>query len=72
MAACACECGGETAGGIFLPGHDQRLRASVERKAGGLLNLARIVTLAEQYTDGHLSLNEFGTVVRQLLPRTEP
>ena len=43
---CACGCGGETRGGDFLPGHDQRLRAAIEEKAGGLLNLKQIVETA--------------------------
>ena len=35
---CACGCGGITAGGNFLPGHDQRLRAELERRVGGLIS----------------------------------
>jgi hypothetical protein len=41
--SCACGCGGETRGGDFMPGHDQRLRAAIEERVGGLLNLKRIV-----------------------------
>jgi hypothetical protein len=40
---CGCGCGGETRGGSFLPGHDQKLRIEVERQAGGLKNLKIIV-----------------------------
>lgn len=67
MATCACGCIGETAGGKFLPGHDQKLRADVERRAGGLLNLSKLVHLAETYVDGRLSLTEFGPRVSELL-----
>lgn len=43
---CGCGCGAETRGGDFLPGHDQRLRAMLEEKVGGLLNLKEIVERA--------------------------
>lgn len=47
--ACECGCEGMTEGGDFLPGHDQRLRAAIERRAGGLLLLRDLV---EQATGG--------------------
>ncbi|MDP9363164.1 MAG: hypothetical protein M3Q10_02835 [Chloroflexota bacterium] len=31
--SCACQCGGLTGGGDFLPGHDQRHRGNLARKA---------------------------------------
>ena len=40
---CNCNCGGTTKGGEWLPGHDQRLRAAIEGKAGGLVNLKKLV-----------------------------
>ena len=40
---CACGCGGRTRGGEFLPGHDQTLRAAIEAKVGGLLELRALV-----------------------------
>jgi hypothetical protein len=43
MVECGCGCGGMTAGGDFQPGHDQKLRADLERRAGGLKNLNRLV-----------------------------
>ncbi|SMY06540.1 hypothetical protein [Flavimaricola marinus] len=42
---CECGCGDDTKGGDFLPGHDQRLRAEIERRVGGLLKLRRLVEL---------------------------
>ncbi|MGB5520238.1 MAG: hypothetical protein WBO73_17515 [Gammaproteobacteria bacterium] len=39
---CACGCGG-TGRTKWLPGHDQRLRAAIEREVGGLVELRRIV-----------------------------
>jgi hypothetical protein len=43
---CACGCGGETKGGRFLPGHDQKLRAAIEREVGGLEELRHVVEKA--------------------------
>jgi hypothetical protein len=43
---CTCGCGDTTKGGRFLPGHDQKLRAEIERQAGGLEELRRIVERA--------------------------
>ena len=40
---CNCNCGGMTKGGWYLPGHDQKLRAAIEEKAGGLLELKTLV-----------------------------
>ncbi|RLB60692.1 MAG: hypothetical protein DRH08_15010 [Deltaproteobacteria bacterium] len=40
---CNCGCGESTAGGSFLPGHDQKLRIAIERKVGGLLELKALV-----------------------------
>jgi len=40
---CNCGCGETTAGGQFLPGHDQKLRIAIERKVGGLLELKALV-----------------------------
>ncbi|MGR3368345.1 MAG: hypothetical protein ACU0CC_21335 [Sagittula sp.] len=39
MAICACGCGGMTRGGDFLPVHDQRRPAQIERTLGGLMAL---------------------------------
>ena len=40
---CHCGCSGVTKGGWYLPGHDQKLRAAIEEKAGGLLELKTLV-----------------------------
>lgn len=39
---CACGCGG-TGMTSWLPGHDQMLRAAIEREVGGLVELRRII-----------------------------
>ncbi|OOZ43242.1 hypothetical protein [Solemya velum gill symbiont] len=40
---CACGCGQTTKTGTFLPGHDQKLRAAIEREVGGLESLKEII-----------------------------
>ena len=65
MATCACGCGGRTAGGAFRPGHDQKLRAELERRTGGLPNLTRLVDAAERFNLGQVPLEEFAEVVRR-------
>ena len=40
---CACGCGLETKGGMFRPGHDQKLRSAIEEAVGGLEALRAIV-----------------------------
>ncbi len=40
---CECGCGQETRGGKYRPGHDQKLRAAIERAAGGLESLRLII-----------------------------
>ena len=44
--SCNCGCGGQTKGGRYLPGHDQKLRTAIEETAGGLLELKLLVEKA--------------------------
>ncbi len=43
MPKCECGCDENTKGGVFLPGHDQKLRVEIERVAGGLVELRSLV-----------------------------
>jgi hypothetical protein len=54
---CACGCGEKPVRGHFLPGHDQRLRADLERRVGGLIALKVLVEAAEYFVaaDGRSS-----------------
>jgi hypothetical protein len=71
MAKCECgECGEDVAAqGQFLPGHDQKLRISLEPKAGGLLSLRELVTCAHGYFEGTLTEEEFTQRVRSTFAR---
>lgn len=50
-----CECGcGQDSTSTFLPGHDQKLRTSLENKVGGILQLRDIIDASEAYAKGKI------------------
>lgn len=55
MPICECGCDGEIAGGAFLPGHDQKLRADLERRVGGLAAMRSLVENTEAFAAGNLT-----------------
>jgi hypothetical protein len=65
MASCQCGCGQESKS-EFLPGHDQKLRAQLESRLGGILHLRALVDAAESYALGSSSESEFTRYVRSL------
>ena len=64
MPFCECGCEGSTQGGSFLPGHDQRLRSSLEERVGGLLGLRTLIEGAQRYQQGEITEQELGRIVR--------
>ncbi len=68
---CACGCGKVPAGGQFLPGHDQRLRADLERRVGGLISLRMLVEAAEHFVEGNVGSYQFNGMVKELLQNRE-
>ncbi|HWJ23857.1 MAG TPA: hypothetical protein VNS52_15995 [Gemmatimonadaceae bacterium] len=73
MRVCACGCAELTEGGVFRPGHDQKLRAQLERRVGGLLALRQLVAAAEAHVQGRLPAEGLGLAVKTLLiGRTVP
>ncbi len=64
---CACGCGGKPVKGTFLPGHDQRLRADLERRVGGLIELRMLVEAAEYFADGSIGSYQFNSMIKDLL-----
>ena len=71
MPVCACGCGEGTEGGTFRPGHDSKLRAEAERRAGGVISLAKLVDAAAAFVDGSATLDEFGARIKQLMARSK-
>lgn len=65
MTGCACGCGEATAGGLFKPGHDQKMRIDLEERVGGLVALARLIDSADEFASGRMDLDVFGSYVRK-------
>jgi hypothetical protein len=64
---CACGvCHQPTAGGQFLPGHDQTLRTALEGVVGGLLPLRALVEANSAYAAGMIDTEKFTMTVRQI------
>lgn len=63
---CACGCGEKPVKGQFLPGHDQRLRADLERRLGGLVPLRMLVEAAEYFAAGQVGHSQFNGMVKEL------
>ena len=64
MLQCACGCGEQTQGGKFRPGHDQKLRKSLEEKVGGLQPLSSLVKVTETYALGRMNREDLGRLVK--------
>ena len=63
---CACGCGQKPVKGAFLPGHDQHLRADLERRVGGLIHLRMLVEAAEYFAEGQIGSSMFNNMVKDL------
>lgn len=63
---CECGCGETPVRGSFLPGHDQRLRSSLEERVGGLLPLRTLVDSAERLANGEIAPEEHIESVRDV------
>lgn len=68
---CACGCGGHPAGGNFLPGHDQRLRADLELRVGGPIPLRMLVEAAEYFAEGAIQPSMFNSMVKDVFRMRE-
>jgi hypothetical protein len=69
MNKCKCDNCNETTNGDFVPGHDQKLRAALEQKVGGLLPLKQLIATCEKYATGNISEAEVLRAVRQAFTR---
>ena len=54
---CECGCGEDALTGSFKPGHDQKLRISLEKRVGGLSNLRSLIESSEKFNSGSISMN---------------
>lgn len=63
---CACGCGEVPVNGKFLPGHDQKLRADLERRVGDLIPLRMLVEAAEYFVDGSINSSMFNSMVKDV------
>ncbi|HZX25966.1 MAG TPA: hypothetical protein VFF16_02770 [Telluria sp.] len=69
---CACGCGETPANGTFLPGHDQKLRAELECRVGGLIQLRMLVEAAEYFVEGNINSSMFNSMVKDVFSMKEP
>jgi hypothetical protein len=53
------------------PGHDQKLRANLEERVGGLISLRMLVEAAEHHVNGSLGSSMFSNMVKDLLLNRE-
>ena len=69
MPVCLCGCGEELKQGKFKPGHDNKLRKSLEEAAGGLPLLAKLVEAARLYGEGKMSSEDFGRIAKMIFQK---
>ena len=62
---CQCGCGESVPNGSFKPGRDQRLRADLERRVGGIIALRELVEAGARYSRGQSGTGD-------LIKATEP
>ena len=68
-----CNCGcNQLAKRKFLPGHDQKLRATLERQVGGLLQLASLVDLNRALLANEVTPWEFKLLIRKIFESAAP
>jgi hypothetical protein len=68
---CQCGCGERTLTASFKPGHDQRLRITLERRVGGLEGLRELVGAAELYNEGNLELIDLSKMVKEVFKKSD-
>ena len=56
--------------GDFVPGHDQKLRISIENTVHGLLSLKDLVVECENYARGDATEHELLRAIRRIFYKT--
>ena len=71
MTECECGCGEDTAGGPFRPGHDQKLRAQLESRVGGIFQMRSLVEAMENFRSRKSTPESFAATVREIFESFE-
>jgi len=69
MGDCKCGCGNEAKIGDFIPGHDQKLRVSLENEVGGIFALQDLIQAARKYSYGETGAEDFLNLVRRVFSK---
>ena len=67
---CQCGCGESVPRASFKPGHDQKLRISLERRVGGIEGLRDLIDAAERYASGQSSSDALAGSVRAIFGKS--
>ena len=67
---CKCGCGESVPNASFKPGHDQRLRIDLERRAGGLDGLRELVEASEKYSSGQSSSDALAKSIKAIFKKS--
>ena len=70
MGRCECGCGEDANTREFAPGHDQKLRTSLERRVGGLLALRTLIDASDAYFQGETTEEAFTKQIRAILSKS--
>jgi hypothetical protein len=65
---CECGCGEDAINGSFKPGHDQKLRISLEHRIGGLMKLRTLVESVESFRESN-DARTLATKISSILDR---
>lgn len=66
---CQCGCGAIVLTASFQPRHDQKLRADLERRVGGIFGVRELVEAAEQFYRGESNLEALGKTIEAIFKR---
>ncbi|MGO9316804.1 MAG: hypothetical protein ACLPXT_03735 [Terracidiphilus sp.] len=67
---CQCECGVIAPNGLFLPGHDQKLRIDLENRVGGIMAMRELVEAAEKFSRGKSNSTVLAKTVESIFSRS--
>ena len=71
MKPCECGCNEVIETGNFKQGHDQKLRLSIEKRVGGLLNLRELIENLIKLSEGKISPNDLEKIAHKIIVKTK-